>query len=158
MNVEIGTEGVQCPEKEYIRGIFVAVCTNIVLLYLGFEGVHHRVGEEEDWSRWEGVLPFLQAIRQQIHWARIYKRLRTPGNDSMESIPYKLSLLFVVMEQLSNTQAVSSKCHLYPSSSWTLRNLAAAVAFILISYLYTRISKNDHNLCLLFDVSPPLAS
>ncbi len=26
MNVEIGTEAVQFPEKEYINGIFVAVC------------------------------------------------------------------------------------------------------------------------------------
>jgi hypothetical protein len=27
MNVEIETEAVQFPEKEYINGIFVAVCT-----------------------------------------------------------------------------------------------------------------------------------
>ncbi len=26
MNVEIGTEAAQFPEKEYINGIFVAVC------------------------------------------------------------------------------------------------------------------------------------
>ncbi len=26
MNVEIGTEATQLPEKEYINGIFVAVC------------------------------------------------------------------------------------------------------------------------------------
>ncbi len=28
MNVEIGTEAKQFPEKEYINGIFVAVCTD----------------------------------------------------------------------------------------------------------------------------------
>jgi hypothetical protein len=28
MNVEIGTKAAQFPEKEYINGIFVAVCTN----------------------------------------------------------------------------------------------------------------------------------
>jgi hypothetical protein len=28
MNVEIGTDAAQFPEKEYINGIFVAVCTN----------------------------------------------------------------------------------------------------------------------------------
>ncbi len=27
MNVEIGTEATQFPEKEYIKGIFVATCT-----------------------------------------------------------------------------------------------------------------------------------
>ncbi len=27
MNVEIGTEAAQFPEKEYIKGIFVAMCT-----------------------------------------------------------------------------------------------------------------------------------
>jgi hypothetical protein len=27
MNVEIGTEAAQFPEKDYINGIFVAVCT-----------------------------------------------------------------------------------------------------------------------------------
>jgi hypothetical protein len=31
MNVEIGTEAAQFPEKEYINGIFVAVCTCIVV-------------------------------------------------------------------------------------------------------------------------------
>ncbi len=29
MNVEIGTEAAQFPEKEYINGIFIAVCTDI---------------------------------------------------------------------------------------------------------------------------------
>jgi hypothetical protein len=30
MNVEIGAEAALFPEKEYIRGIFVAVCVSIV--------------------------------------------------------------------------------------------------------------------------------
>ena len=30
MNVEIGVEAAPFPEKEYIRGIFVAVCVSIV--------------------------------------------------------------------------------------------------------------------------------
>jgi hypothetical protein len=30
MNVEIGTEAVQFPEKEYINGIFVAVCFDVM--------------------------------------------------------------------------------------------------------------------------------
>ncbi len=30
MNVEIGTEAAQFPEKEYISGIFLAVCAVIV--------------------------------------------------------------------------------------------------------------------------------
>jgi hypothetical protein len=36
MNVEIGTEAAQFPEKEYTKGIFVAVC---YLLYLPSGGV-----------------------------------------------------------------------------------------------------------------------
>ncbi len=35
MNVEIGTETAQFPEKEYINGIFVAVCANIRIIYGG---------------------------------------------------------------------------------------------------------------------------
>ncbi len=31
MNVEIGTDAAQFPEKEYINGISVAVCTNIII-------------------------------------------------------------------------------------------------------------------------------
>jgi hypothetical protein len=37
MNVEIGTEAAQFPEKEYINGIFIAVqlsCTTHVLKYV----------------------------------------------------------------------------------------------------------------------------
>jgi hypothetical protein len=30
MNVEIGTEAAQFPEKEYINGIFLAVCADCV--------------------------------------------------------------------------------------------------------------------------------
>ncbi len=35
MNVEIGTEAAQFPEKEYINGIFVAVCGQ------GGDATHH---------------------------------------------------------------------------------------------------------------------
>jgi hypothetical protein len=34
MNVEIGTEAAQFPEKEYINGIFVAVCNTSTYIRL----------------------------------------------------------------------------------------------------------------------------
>ena len=36
MNVEIGTEAMQFPEKEYINGTFVSVCyfSNVIFVYL----------------------------------------------------------------------------------------------------------------------------
>ncbi len=38
MNVEIGTEAEQFPEKEYINGIFLAVCISRLKLGLGMLG------------------------------------------------------------------------------------------------------------------------
>ncbi len=37
MNVEIGTEAVQFPEKEYINGIFLAASTNLESISHSFE-------------------------------------------------------------------------------------------------------------------------
>ncbi len=39
MNVEIGTEAVQIPEKEHINGIFVAVCQADVNFWVACEQV-----------------------------------------------------------------------------------------------------------------------
>ena len=41
-----------------------------------------------------------------VNRARIFKLLRTQGIDSMESIPYNLSRIFVVMEQVTPQQCL----------------------------------------------------
>jgi len=40
------------------------------LTYLCLEGIYNRVGEEEDRAGGQGILSFLQAVRQQIHHFR----------------------------------------------------------------------------------------
>ncbi len=42
MNVEIGTEAAQFPEKEYISGIFVAVYTDFLSLFTRYAGMYCR--------------------------------------------------------------------------------------------------------------------
>ncbi len=46
MNVELGTEATQCPEKEYTKGIFLAV-----YLIRYFWGALGSAGLEEEWRR-----------------------------------------------------------------------------------------------------------
>ncbi len=50
MNVEIGTEAAQFPEKKYINGIFVAVCCNGIIQCPAIKNVEISVLVVDDWS------------------------------------------------------------------------------------------------------------
>ncbi len=53
MNVEIGTEAAQFSEKEYISGIFVAVCA--VDLYV-------KVAQLSNWQLWAKKMAFQRTL------------------------------------------------------------------------------------------------
>ncbi len=43
MNVEIGTEAVQFPEKEYMNGIFLAVHNNMQCIFTVYNTIQYTV-------------------------------------------------------------------------------------------------------------------
>jgi hypothetical protein len=58
MNMKIGTKAAQFPEKEYINGIFLAVCSPCVHISLTSEKTEKRNGRKsiEIDRRWFNVL------------------------------------------------------------------------------------------------------
>ncbi len=70
MNVEIGTEAAQFPEKEYINGIFVAVCSVYITILFSIPyfclgqvtkrtatSVSKSVDDSTSWVRYKNVTP-----------------------------------------------------------------------------------------------------
>jgi hypothetical protein len=61
MNMEIGTEAAQFPEKEYINGIFLAVYCSCVHRWHNLGGVFHwlaggkKLGSIRHWLKWQGL-------------------------------------------------------------------------------------------------------
>jgi hypothetical protein len=88
---------------------------------------------------WQVFLYMVTSTSWKTSRGRIVKLLRTPGIDSTQSIP-----LYPFASHCShvpcNPLGVSSKCHLYPSSSRALLNFQcwAQVIFVIDSILGSR--------------------